>query len=155
GVSIVRVHEIGLKAPGKILEENLVVRAAAHVDHAVSVSNPTRVYLLNAAHAVHKRTPFSVCRRKAHAAEQVVRRDASELVVAVEAAAIDDETYMRKAREWNRFRRCIPSAITLLIDCFRQLAVRDSGVEVSMRNELCRRGPRQSDEPKQRQHSQN
>jgi hypothetical protein len=60
---------------------------------------------------MNERPPLPHVGRKARAAGDVVFGFAAP----VKAAALDDQTDVRKTDEWKRFKRSIPSFITLLV----------------------------------------
>src|SRR5579864_2296250 len=128
------VHVIALHAPGKILEEDLVVHPAADVDHEGPVNDSAGIDPVNSSHGVNKWTPFFVLHREARTAHEIVVLDAAKAVVAVETAGIGDEAEVCKPGERHDFTRSVPAAKALLIDHRRELSVGNSGINVPVRN---------------------
>src|SRR5580704_15315452 len=80
GAEVVAAHVIALQAPGKILEHEFVVGAAADVDDDWIVNVAERLEMLNASHGVDKGTPFSEVGGKARAEDGVILPDAGAIV---------------------------------------------------------------------------
>jgi len=121
------VHVIALKAPGKILEEEFVVDAAAHINFQRVVDEASGIQVANAGHGVDEGTPLSKVSGDAGAAHDVVL---NESAAAVEAAGIGDESDVGKAAEGQGLEGAIPSAIALLDHHVAELAVGNAGVNV-------------------------
>ena len=74
---------------------------------------------------------------------------------AIEAAGIDDDPEVREAGERKGFKGAVPAAIALFIDDVGELAVGDSGVNVSVGKksiELCRHRDGEQKQGQERQH---
>ena len=84
----------------------------------------------------------SRCRRTAvQTADDVVL----SFSASVKSRAIGYKTEVRKAHKRERFKRCVPPFVALLIDDICQLPVRNPGVDVSTGKEsieLCAHGNR-------------
>ena len=141
---------VALQSPGEILEKKLVVGAAAEIDGDGIVDEAVRFNVANAAHGMHKGTPFSVNAREARAGKSDILRNTG----AVETAGIEHQSNMRKAREGEGLERTVPAAIALLVDDIGKLAVGNSGVDIAIRKqraELCRHRNRKQYESQERQ----
>lgn len=121
------VHVIALKAPGKILEEEFVVDAAADINFQRVVDEASGIQVANAGHGVDEGTPLSEIGGDAGAAHDVVL---NESAATVKAADIGDESDVGKAAEGQGLEGAIPSAIALLNDDIAELAVGNAGVNV-------------------------
>src|SRR5271165_934681 len=86
------MHVIALHPPGKVFEENFVVRTAADVDHHRVIDEAARVQMSNAGHAVHKGAPLPEGGRQARPGNRVVLRDVAGIPLTVKTAAIDHDT---------------------------------------------------------------
>jgi len=131
GAGVVAVHVIALQPPREILEAKLVVGAAADVDSHGVIDEAVGVHVSNASHGVHERAPFSIADGESRAGEEVILRHSA----AVEAAAIEHQSDAREAGKRERFKRSVPAPIALLVDDVRELAVGNSGVDVSIGKE--------------------
>lgn len=121
------VHVVALKAPGKILEEELVVDAAANIDFQRVVDEAAGIQVANTGHGVDEGTPLSEIGGNTGAAEEVVLHESA---APVEAADIGDEPDVGISAEGEGFIGAIPSAIALLDHNVAQLAVGNAGVNV-------------------------
>src|SRR5882672_490434 len=72
GGQIMRAEIVALQSPGEVLEENLIVHAAADIDCGRAIGVSTRIYFLNATNGVYERAPFAEAGRQARAREKVI-----------------------------------------------------------------------------------
>src|SRR5580704_6349997 len=72
GAGIVSTHVVALHPPGEVLEEELVIRAAADVQRGRIVEDAAGVDALNAAHAMHERAPLAESGGQAKTTKEVV-----------------------------------------------------------------------------------
>ena len=94
---VVGVHVVALQAPGEVLEEEFVVRAAADVDDQRVVDEAARVQVTNAGHGMHEGPPLPEVGRQAWAGDRVVLRNVARIRCAVEAAGIDHQAEVQES----------------------------------------------------------
>src|SRR5579864_4566332 len=128
---VMSMHIVALETPGEILEPQLVIDAAAHVDHQRVVHKAIGVEVPDASHGIDERAPLSEIRRDTRPGHGIVLGYA----FAIKAAAIDDQADARKAGERECLERTGPPSIALLVDLIGKLSVRNASVNVSIGKE--------------------
>src|SRR5207248_1839849 len=109
GAGVMGVHVIALHTPGKILKKQFVIKTATHIDFERIVNESIgRAHMPDTSHRVDEGAQFPHIYRKTRAAEYVVLPNPA----AVETAAIDDKSKMRKAGEGEILERSVPATIT-------------------------------------------
>ena len=87
GTGVMRVHVVALKTPGKILEEEPIVQAPAHInDHWVIDECISGTHVPNARHGVHEGPDPSNGRGDTRASDYVVLPQA---IGAIKATSVD------------------------------------------------------------------
>src|ERR1700739_2598633 len=92
---LVRMHIVALYAPGEVLEEELVVRAPAHVDHHRAPNKSAGIQAANPAHNLEERAPPAGIGEQTRASHCLVLGNA----LAIEAAGVDRNSEVLKTRE--------------------------------------------------------
>jgi len=129
---VARVHVVALKTPGKVLEGQFVVNAAADInDHGI-VGKAAGIQVADAAQGVDEGAPFPHIRREARTSDTLILGDPGP---AIKAARVEDQAKVGESGKRKRFEGTIPAVITLRIYDICELGVGDAGVNVPILQE--------------------